>query len=138
MVQTCPRSTIPSQGALWFAAERRCRGFSIQMDHLRGRRVGCDADNGEVRWKFQIPRPVNDAATLTAGGLVFTADLGGCFNAFDAKTGRSSCSMRWSINRRAFRDLLGKRPAACRDRIGQEVAHWSGARMRLEVVIFAV
>ena len=42
----------------------------MQVDHLRGRRVGCDADTGEVRWTFQIPRPVNAAVTLTAVGLV--------------------------------------------------------------------
>jgi len=41
-----------------------------------------------VRWKFQTARPVNAAVTPTAGGLVFTADLGGRFYAFDAITGR--------------------------------------------------
>ena len=51
----------------------------MQVDHLRGRRVGFDADTGEVRWTFQIPRPVSAAVTLTAVGLVFTADLSGDF-----------------------------------------------------------
>jgi alcohol dehydrogenase (cytochrome c) len=44
--------------------------------------------SGEVRWKFQTPRPINAAVTPTAGGLLFTADLGGRFYAFDASSGQ--------------------------------------------------
>ena len=53
----------------------------------RGRVTAFDADSGEVRWKFQTPRPINAAVTPTAGGLLFTADLGGRFYAFDARSG---------------------------------------------------
>ncbi len=56
-------------------------------DDGRGRVTAFDADNGEVRWKFQTPRPINAAVTPTAGGLLFTADLGGRFYAFDARSG---------------------------------------------------
>ena len=52
----------------------------MQVDHVRERRVGFDADTGEVRWTFQIPRPVNAVVTLTAVGLVFTVDLSECFH----------------------------------------------------------
>jgi alcohol dehydrogenase (cytochrome c) len=58
------------------------------VEDARGRLTAFDADAGEVRWKFQTPRPVDAAVTPTAGGLVFTADLGGRFYAFDATTGR--------------------------------------------------
>ena len=47
-----------SQGALWCGAEHRAR-LSIQVDHLCGRRVGLDTDTGEVRWRFQIARPMD-------------------------------------------------------------------------------
>jgi outer membrane protein assembly factor BamB len=54
------------------------RGLVDIQSHARA----LDADSGEVRWKFQTPRPINAAVTLTAGGLLFTADLGGRFYAF--------------------------------------------------------
>jgi alcohol dehydrogenase (cytochrome c) len=78
---------VPPQGALWSAPKRRCRRFSIQWK-TRGRPTAFDADTGEVRWKFQTPQLMNAAVTRTAGGLVFTADLGRRFCAFDATTGR--------------------------------------------------
>jgi alcohol dehydrogenase (cytochrome c) len=58
------------------------------VEEARGRLTAFDADTGKARWKFETPRPVNAAVTPTAGGLVFTADLGGRFYAFDANTGR--------------------------------------------------
>lgn len=46
-----------------------------------------DADAGTVRWKFHAPMPILAAVTPTAGGLVFSADLGGTLYAFDAASG---------------------------------------------------
>jgi alcohol dehydrogenase (cytochrome c) len=79
---------VPAQGALWFGAETPVEKIQDPVEQARGRVTAFDADTGAVRWKFQTARPVNAAVTPTAGGLVFTADLGGRFYAFDATTGR--------------------------------------------------
>jgi alcohol dehydrogenase (cytochrome c) len=81
-------ATVPPQGGLWFGAETPVEKMFDPVEGARGRLTAFDADTGVVRWKFQTPRPVNAAVTPTAGGLVFTADLGGRFYAFDANTGR--------------------------------------------------
>ncbi len=46
-----------------------------------------DAGTGAVRWKFNTPEPVVAGVTTTAGGLLFTGDLGGTFYAFDKSNG---------------------------------------------------
>lgn len=46
-----------------------------------------DAATGEVRWKFNTPKPVVAGITPTAGGLLFTGDLDGTFYAFDKSNG---------------------------------------------------
>ena len=46
-----------------------------------------DADTGRVRWKYKSPTPLVAAVTVTAGGLVFTADLNGDVLALDAEGG---------------------------------------------------
>jgi alcohol dehydrogenase (cytochrome c) len=47
-----------------------------------------DAATGDVRWKFNAPQPVVAGVTPTAGGLVFTGDLGGTFYALDKSNGK--------------------------------------------------
>jgi len=79
---------VPAEGALWLGgAEMPLERMFDPAEDGRGRVTAFDADSGEVRWKFQTPRPINAAVTPTAGGLLFTADLGGCFYAFDARSG---------------------------------------------------
>jgi alcohol dehydrogenase (cytochrome c) len=46
-----------------------------------------DAATGDVRWKFNTPKPVVAGVTPTAGGLLFTGDLDGTFYAFDKSNG---------------------------------------------------
>jgi alcohol dehydrogenase (cytochrome c) len=78
---------VPPQGVLWFGAETPVERIFDPVEQAHGWVTAFDADTGAVRWKFQTTRPVNAAVTPTAGGLVFTADLGGRFYAFDAMTG---------------------------------------------------
>jgi len=78
---------VPRIGAAWFgnaAGGQRMDSASAAKGWL----TAYDAENGHVRWKFQSPRPVLAGVTPTAGGLVFTADLGGIVYAFDADNGR--------------------------------------------------
>jgi glucose dehydrogenase len=82
---------VPPQGAQYFGAQTPVEKMFDPLEDARGRLTAFDADTGKVRWKFQTSHPVNAAVTPTAGGLVFTADLGGRFYAFDATTGRVLC-----------------------------------------------
>lgn len=47
-----------------------------------------NAEDGNVRWKVQTPKPMVAAITATAGGLVFTGDLDGQVVAYDANSGK--------------------------------------------------
>ncbi len=79
---------VPRIGAAWFGNA----AGGQRMDSApaaRGWLTAFDAENGQVRWKFQSARPVLAGVTPTAGGLVFTADLGGIVYAFDAASGRT-------------------------------------------------
>lgn len=44
-------------------------------------------DDGSVRWKFKAPYPIVAGVTPTAGGVVFTGDIGGNLYAFDMASG---------------------------------------------------
>jgi alcohol dehydrogenase (cytochrome c) len=58
------------------------------VERARGWVTAFDAESGTVRWKYRASRPILAAVTPTAGGVVFTADLGGRLYAFDAATGK--------------------------------------------------
>jgi alcohol dehydrogenase (cytochrome c) len=49
--------------------------------------MALDGASGDVRWKFNTPKPVVAGVTPTAGGLLFTGDLDGTFYAFDKSNG---------------------------------------------------
>lgn len=78
---------IPQAGEVWFGSETPLSQMMDPPANARGWLTAFDAENGKVRWKFQAPKPILAAVTPTAGGLVFTADLGGTLYAFDAATG---------------------------------------------------
>ena len=46
-----------------------------------------NGNDGSVVWKFKAPQPVVAGVTSTAGGLLFTGDIGGTFYAFDKTNG---------------------------------------------------
>jgi alcohol dehydrogenase (cytochrome c) len=50
--------------------------------------MALDGATGSVRWKFRTPTPVVAGVTPTAGGLLFTGDLGGNFYALDKASGK--------------------------------------------------
>ncbi len=58
------------------------------VETAKGWLTSFDPENGSVKWKFQTPRPILAGVTPTAGGVVFTADLGGQLYALDATSGR--------------------------------------------------
>ncbi len=79
---------VPQSGQVWLGADTEMAQIMDPPANARGWLTAFDAENGTVRWKFQSPKPILAGVTPTAGGLVFTADLGGTLYAFDAATGR--------------------------------------------------
>jgi len=79
---------IPEAGQVWFGAETPQPQIMDPPSTARGWVTAFDAESGVARWKYQAPRPILAAVTPTAGGLLFTADMGGTLYAFDATNGR--------------------------------------------------
>ncbi|MGH7540193.1 MAG: pyrroloquinoline quinone-dependent dehydrogenase, partial [Gemmatimonadota bacterium] len=78
---------VPEAGQGWFGSVTPMTEMFDPPDSARGWLTAFDADSGTVRWQFAAPRPVLAAVLPTAGGLVFSADLGGRLRAFDAENG---------------------------------------------------
>jgi Glucose dehydrogenase len=79
---------IPEMGAQWLAAQTPQAEMFDSVSKARGWVTAVDADRGSVRWKYQAPSPILGGVTPTAGGLVFTADMGGHVYAIDESNGR--------------------------------------------------
>ena len=86
-------AAVPRIGAAWFGNSSGGQRMD-SASAAKGWLTAYDAESGTVRWKFQAPKPVLAGVTPTAGGLVFTADLGGNVYAFDADNG----SIRWQTS----------------------------------------
>jgi alcohol dehydrogenase (cytochrome c) len=56
--------------------------------------VGVDLDTGKVAWGVQTEQPLIGGVLATAGGLVFTGEGNGNFNAYDAKNGKKLWSFQ--------------------------------------------
>lgn len=77
--------TPPPAGQIWFGSVGR--PTTDPPEAAKGWLTAFDADSGAVKWKFASPKPVLAGVTPTAGGLVFSGDLGGMIRALDAETG---------------------------------------------------
>jgi alcohol dehydrogenase (cytochrome c) len=129
---------VPRVGAGWFgAAQGGQRMDSAQL--AKGWVTAFDAENGHVRWKFQAPRPVLAGVTPTAGGLVFTADLGGTVYAFDSDDGQ----LRWqtSVDQSIGGGIVSYL-AGGRQRIGVAAGMrsplWPGATQSSRIIVFGI
>jgi len=76
---------LPQTGT-WLGNENA--DVQTPVENAKGWLTAFDAENGAVRWKFQAPRPILAGVTPTAGGVVFTADMGGVVYALDAASGQ--------------------------------------------------
>lgn len=79
---------IPKVGAPWFGADENSKDMMDPPDQAKGWLTAYDAETGTIKWRFAATRPVLAAVTPTAGGLVFSADLGGQLRAFDSDSGK--------------------------------------------------
>lgn len=85
---------IPAVGSAWFGNQNSRDSMFDPADRARGWVTAFDAETGNVRWKYPAAHPILAGVTPTAGGVVFTADLGGEMYAFDADSGR----VLWQTN----------------------------------------
>jgi len=53
-----------------------------------------DLKTGKIAWQKKVPQPMMGGTLSTAGGLTFTGEGNGNFNAFDSKTG----NLLWQYN----------------------------------------
>ena len=54
----------------------------------RGRLTGFDAATGQERWRYESPTPMVSGVALTASNIVLTGEVGGYFDALDARSGK--------------------------------------------------
>jgi alcohol dehydrogenase (cytochrome c) len=78
---------VPTTGRQWMGEEAGGRVID-PPDSSRGWVTAINAESGDVRWKMRAAKPILAGVTPTAGGILFTADLGGHIYALDAETGR--------------------------------------------------
>jgi alcohol dehydrogenase (cytochrome c) len=76
--------TAPYQkGVLWLGSAFT----SIKGEPQYGTFTAIDVNTGKVTWQKKVAQPMMGGSLATAGGLVFTGEGNGQFDAFDAKTG---------------------------------------------------
>ena len=129
-------ATLPTTGA-WFGSENE--HIFTPAEAARGWLTSIDAESGSVKWKFQTPRPILAGVTPTAGGVVFTADLGGQLYAFDAATGRAlwQASTGQSTGGGIITYLAGERQLLA-VASGMKSVLWPGAAAQSRVVVYGL
>ena len=70
-------------GKLWLGGAFKV----IPSEEQSGNITAVDYNTGKIRWQVKTPQPMIGGILATAGGLVFTGEGNGNFDAFDAKTG---------------------------------------------------
>jgi len=77
-------------GKLWLGGAFKV----IPSERQWGRLAAVDLDTGKVAWKADTEQPLIGGVLATAGGLVFTGEGNGNFNAYDAKNGKKLWSFQ--------------------------------------------
>ena len=77
-------------GKLWLGGAFKV----IPTEKQWGRLAAVDLDTGKLAWKADTEQPLMGGALATAGGLVFTGEGNGNFNAYDAKSGKKLWSFQ--------------------------------------------
>ena len=77
-------------GKLWLGGAFKV----IPTEKQWGRLAAVDLDTGKLAWKADTDEPLMGGVLATAGGLVFTGEGNGNFNAYDAKSGKKLWSFQ--------------------------------------------
>jgi PQQ-dependent dehydrogenase (methanol/ethanol family) len=70
-------------GKLWLGGAFKI----IPSEEQWGNVTAVDYNTGKIRWQVKTAEPMIGGILATAGGLVFTGEANGAFNAYDAETG---------------------------------------------------
>ena len=76
-------------GKLWLGGAFKV----IPSEEQWGNVTAVDYGTGKIRWQLKTPQPMIGGALATAGGLVFTGEGNGTFEALDSETG----SILWTF-----------------------------------------
>jgi PQQ-dependent dehydrogenase (methanol/ethanol family) len=78
------------KGRLWLGSAF----VAIPGEEQYGLYSAIDLKTGKIAWQNKVPQPMMGGALATAGGLTFTGEGNGNFNAYNSKTGK----MLWQFN----------------------------------------
>ena len=78
------------KGRLWLGSAF----VAIPGEEQYGLLSAVDLKTGKIAWQKKVPQPMMGGTLSTAGGLTFTGEGNGKFNAFDSKNG----NLLWSYN----------------------------------------
>jgi PQQ-dependent dehydrogenase (methanol/ethanol family) len=78
------------KGRLWLGSAF----VAIPGEEQYGLYSAVDLKTGKIAWQNKVPQPMMGGALATAGGLTFTGEGNGNFNAYDSKSGK----MLWQFN----------------------------------------
>ncbi len=78
------------KGRLWLGSAF----VAIPGEEQYGLYSAVDLKTGKIAWQNKVPQPMMGGALATAGGLTFTGEGNGNFNAYDSKTGKQL----WQFN----------------------------------------
>jgi glucose dehydrogenase len=77
-------------GKLWLGGAFKV----IPGEEQWGNITAVDYNTGKIRWQVKTPQPMIGGVLATAGGVVFTGEGNGKFNAYDARNGK----VLWTFN----------------------------------------
>jgi alcohol dehydrogenase (cytochrome c) len=78
------------KGRLWLGSAF----VAIPGEEQYGLYSAVNLKTGKIAWQNKVPQPMMGGALATAGGLTFTGEGNGNFNAYDSKTGK----LLWQFN----------------------------------------
>jgi alcohol dehydrogenase (cytochrome c) len=78
------------KGRLWLGSAF----VAIPGEEQYGLYSAINLKTGKIAWQNKVPQPMMGGALATAGGLTFTGEGNGNFNAYDSKSGK----MLWQFN----------------------------------------
>jgi alcohol dehydrogenase (cytochrome c) len=109
------------------------------VEKSRGWLTAIDASTGDVRWRYQSPRPMVAAVTTTSAGLIFTGELTGDFIALDARTGKVLYRFHTggSLNGGVVTYTIGGKQYIAAT-VGNASPFWEAAPGSAMVVVFAL
>jgi len=84
------KAAYPGGDKLWLGGAFK----TIPGEAQWGRLAAVNLNTGKVAWKVDTEQPLMGGALATAGGLVFTGEGNGAFNAYDAKSGKKLWSFQ--------------------------------------------